>query len=58
MESPSHRKQIEKVVNNVRGQFILHTILIFLMSSDINRLIIFNSNSIQPMSGYTSTHFI
>lgn len=58
MESPSHRKQIEKVVNNVRGQFILHTILTFLMSSDINRLIIFNSNSIQPMSGYTSTHFI
>lgn len=58
MESPSHRKQIEKVINNVRGQFILHTILIFLMSSDINRLIIFNSNSIQPMSGYTSTHFI
>lgn len=58
MESPSHRKQIEKVINNVRGQFILHTILIFLMSYDINRLIIFNSNSIQPMSGYTSTHFI
>lgn len=58
MESPSHRKQIEKVINNVRGQFILHTILTFLMSSDINRLIIFNSNSIQPMSGYTSTHFI
>lgn len=58
MESPSYRKQIEKVINNVRGQFILHTILTFLMSSDINRLIIFNSNSIQPMSGYTSTHFI
>lgn len=58
MESPSYRKQIEKVINNVRGQFILHTILIFLMSYDINRLIIFNSNSIQPMSGYTSTHFI